>query len=740
MKKYMIFCCILFVLVAFCGCSKIDEDNDFKISSDSITTDNIEQTNLYTVTWRNWNGLVMEVDSNVPYGTMPGYDGELPTRNSLDPRYSYIFTSWSPEISVVTQDVTYVAQYISITNTYTITWQNWDGSILQVDENIPYGTSPSYNGQVPTKDGNERYFYIFDGWEPNISDVTCDITYVAHFSQNINQYTVTFKNYNGDILFTSVVDYGMSAVYVGDVPNRDDENQYSYVFNGWSDNFDVVTSNFDVFAQYDRFTKYEFIYASGESEVVKIAEGDLIEDNLPEHTPTTTKSLTRYYYENWNRDGEYSFIESERMVHLFYIYYEGGYAPNNPGLVEEGDMLILEDPVKVGYNFMGWFIDSQYLNEISVITNIDKDYRLYASWEICTYTITYYLDGGENDTDNPSELTYEDVINLKNATKKGYTFVSWYLDSIMYGNEVDSLKQCARDISLYAKYVANKYTVNLNADGGMFAPHTVTFFYNPPRAYYSGADVVYKQVTLQHNEKLACLDCSLADILDNTSPAFLGWSTTRYHAIRERMGYFYDYYDFDEPITQDLVLYAVWLYPISSYIVPFGHSYSYVKHLRLTDTNSFNDYIDYDTERYIHINTNNKRLSMKVDFDTEQYGYYVEIISSSQGLIYEGQSCSAVFTIDCNYGDVIILRVNHSSRNKVKIQFYDIDLSEIYTTCNNECQTITTTYDADVELQIPEREGYIFSGWYDENDVLFTSGKWVYDHDVNLYAKWSLMS
>lgn len=32
----------------------------------------------------------------------------------------------------------------------TVTWLNYDGSILEIDENVPYGSTPNYDGETPT--------------------------------------------------------------------------------------------------------------------------------------------------------------------------------------------------------------------------------------------------------------------------------------------------------------------------------------------------------------------------------------------------------------------------------------------------------------------------------------------------------------------------------------------------------------------------------------------------------------
>ncbi len=91
----------------------------------------------------------------------------------------------------LTEDVTIVANFrYKGDDKVTITWKNWDGSVLGTSE-PKKNTATTYTGATPTKSAEAAYTYTFDGWTDSQSNfyknnqtpkATANATYIAHFN------------------------------------------------------------------------------------------------------------------------------------------------------------------------------------------------------------------------------------------------------------------------------------------------------------------------------------------------------------------------------------------------------------------------------------------------------------------------------------------------------------------------------------------------------------------------------
>ena len=73
------------------------------------------------------------------------------------------------------------------------------------------------------------------------------------------------------------------------------------------------------------------------------------------------------------------------------------------------------------------------------------------------YNINYELNGGENNSENPLTYTYGEEVELKDATRVGYTFKGWYKEQELT-NEVSKIEKTQKgDMTVYAKWLKNEY-------------------------------------------------------------------------------------------------------------------------------------------------------------------------------------------------------------------------------------------------------------------------------------------
>lgn len=207
-----------------------------------------QSINSYTITW-NVDGKV--TSESYEYGVTPTYKGS--TEKAATPQYTYTFSGWSPAISAVTSNATYTAQYDSVVNSYTITW-DVNGNITH--ETYKYGDVPSYKGST-NKESDAQYSYAFKGWSPEIEVVTKNATYIALYESTLNQYTVKWLNDDDSVLKTETYSFGETPSY-GSTPISADEYGYDTSFAGWSPEIQPVTCNIEYKAQYNK-TPRKFI-------------------------------------------------------------------------------------------------------------------------------------------------------------------------------------------------------------------------------------------------------------------------------------------------------------------------------------------------------------------------------------------------------------------------------------------------------------------------------------------------
>ncbi len=119
---------------------------------------------------------------------------------------------------------------------YTVTFiDGHDGNTISIQQ-IKEGES-AVAPEVPV-----HYGYTFTGWDKSFENVTSDLTVTAQYE--INEYTVTFIDYDGTVLDVQKVKHGKSVE-----PPMSPERE-GYKFIGWDSDSDYITSDMTIMALY----------------------------------------------------------------------------------------------------------------------------------------------------------------------------------------------------------------------------------------------------------------------------------------------------------------------------------------------------------------------------------------------------------------------------------------------------------------------------------------------------------
>ncbi len=227
----------------------------------------------------------------------------------------------------------------------------------------------------------------------------------ANFSQN-----VIFNSQGGSEVAAKIVNYN-STVEAPEIPTFE-----GYVFDGWYKEADCMKKwNFAT----DRVTSETILYAK------------------------------------W---------VSREVMHTVTFNVNGGSSISNISNVIYGDTIATPaTPIRVGYDFKGWFKDSNYKNVWDFTKDVVKsDLTLYAKWisNTITYTIKFNVDGST--VSEKSNIKYGDTITAPVApTKNGFKFKGWYKDSALLDDWDFTTDLVKANMTLYAKWAAEEtfYTV-----------------------------------------------------------------------------------------------------------------------------------------------------------------------------------------------------------------------------------------------------------------------------------------
>ena len=375
----------------------------------------------------------------------------------------------------------------------------------------------------------------------------------------------------------------------------------------------------------------------------------------------------------------------------------------SPVKVEKGNVISLPKAEKEGYIFLGWYSAKEGGTRIDAEITVTEDITLYARWEKESgrpeerpeATITFDADGGEMEG---GDITAKvgDTVTLPLCTKDGYEFIGWYDGDICVGQAGEKFTVTG-DATLKARYEKKAEVtclITFDPNGGRKAEHI--------RA------VKGTKITLPGTEK--------------SGYVFLGWYTEKENGIL--LGLAGD----EMEVTKDMTVYALW------------------------EKEKAEENGDKDQETCKAVfHTEGGTLKNKTVTIAKGAGLYLPL-PEREGYDFAGW-----------YLDQSLTQFAGDYRDSYRIT-KDTDFYAKWekTKDDNEDQgsneettgTYTVKYDANggtvkessaevakgagVKLPAAEREGFIFKGWYTDNQVFVGMAGDTYkpEGDICLYAKW----
>ena len=254
----------------------------------------------------------------------------------------------------------------------------------------------------------------------------------------IRSYTVTWLNYDNSELGTTTVQYGATPSYDGEEPTKDEDDDYTYTFIGWTDenntfyalddDLPAVTADVTYTATFDATPKAvpaELTLSVGE-------HGKVVMNNGVFGTATSPDKILKV-------------TTAMNVVNHAYLYYTNGYSAN----VEEGGAINIATGGKVkfnpsadstgvitaipdeGYVCIGWYNgDTLYSSEATLAyQTISEDMTLTAKFEA-------------------APAPEPDIFTKHSITLNGTVDENFFLDPEGAGYTVDEIASGAKTISV----------------------------------------------------------------------------------------------------------------------------------------------------------------------------------------------------------------------------------------------------------------------------------------------------
>ena len=485
-------------------------------------------------------------------------ENELINNKPADPkRDGFVFTGWYTETGLfwdfnipVTRDLFLYAGWDQRDgDKWGVTFVYNDGVTKPNTVYVQKG-NPVPNPGIPVREG-----FRFTGWKTEMggtinwsfaTPVPGDMFLYAgwDFDESVTKYSVTFVM-NDDMDVTNTV-YVIKGTPVDKPVDPVREN---YVFVGWYDElgfiwyFDQnVERNMFLFAEWkkrpDKTFAVKFDYKDG----VNNPRVEFVPENTPVAEPKNPDRKD-YIFTGWYTEADYLWnfnTPVTKDLNLYagwvprpepgkwgvtFVYNDGVRKPFTDYVVKGEAINAPAQPTRDGFEFTGWYTDNKLMSEWNFTNRVTDDMFLYAGWDFedsdTKYFVTFIMNNETDDSETVFVLKDTPVPAPDDPVRAGYSFIGWYDES---GSVWHFANPVERNIFLYAHWIPK-----------VTGKYIVTFVFN------NGITELQRE---EVDENTAITE---PPVPVRTDHAFTGWY--------KGSGIFWN---FNDPVISDMVLYAAW--------------------------------------------------------------------------------------------------------------------------------------------------------------------------------------
>ncbi len=419
-------------------------------------------------------------------------------------------------------------------------------------------------------------------------------------------------------------------------------------------------------------------------------------------------------------------VEKEfTILPLYTVNFEAGgetvYVPQR--IVKNGVVERPADPTLTGHIFIDWYKDEGLTEKYNFADPVLCDTTIYAKWTKEKYEVTFVVNGGI--PVDAQTVEYNDCLDtskINEQEKTDCTFVGWYSD-----------EECTKEFDL-----------NTPITGAMTL---YALWKDKPLVTYTGSDIPSERI-----EYNSCVTKPENPTKEHFT--FAGWY--------QEAG-FENEFDFSVPVTEDVEIFAKWIANPIVYI-----------HLDTDNINEQEVAYEYDLNdmnldepdkaggyRFVGWFAN-EECTVNFDFDkkvTEDVHIYAKWIKTYTITVHLGDGENKEITVDqgerFDYKPTkdgyVLAGWFTDEAHKNPIDIYSIIIDDDYTIFAkwDKAWNVTVVISEDEEEIIavaegkrleytPEREGYSFQGWYEDDQLSVPIDMSTIDiyRDYKIYAKW----